>query len=147
MTSQTRSFDWVTARAACSIGSLFEQLKIQLKDDIDTRQSLAKGPPFYYGFKYVAENNTVAALLEGHKLHASVVFRLRNGVIEVLGADEKVLFTAAATLNDEGECRLKVADQELELWQFRKRALEHLFFSIPDEYMRSEENTIYNKNS
>jgi hypothetical protein len=32
------------------------------------------------------------------------------------------------TLNDEGECRLKVGDDELEEWQVLKRALETLFF-------------------
>jgi hypothetical protein len=139
--------NWVSARATCSIGSLFEQLKIQLKSDIDIRQALVKGPPFFFAFRYVAENNTVAALLEGHRLHESVVFRLNDNAIEVMDKDHKLLLTAAATLNDEGECRLKVGDQELELWQFRKRALENLFFSIPEEYMRTEESNIYKQNS
>jgi hypothetical protein len=63
-----------------------------------------------------------------HTLHESMIFRLTNYTIDVLEKDYKPLLTALAMLNDEGECKLKVGDQKLELWQFRKRALENLFF-------------------
>jgi hypothetical protein len=36
-------------------------------------------------------------------------------------------FEATVTLNDEGRCVAKVDDQERELWQLRKMALEKLF--------------------
>jgi hypothetical protein len=35
---------------------------------------------------------------------------------------------ATLTLNDMGECRLKINGQEREFWQFRRTALEDLFF-------------------
>ena len=41
------------------------------------------------------------------------------------GAD-KLMFDATLTLNDKGECRLKIGEKELDFWQFRKLALEDL---------------------
>jgi len=31
-------------------------------------------------------------------------------------------------LNDDGECRLRVKTKQVEFWQFRRMALESLFF-------------------
>jgi hypothetical protein len=39
-----------------------------------------------------------------------------------------IQFTGALTLNNNGECRLRVKDEELEQWQVRRMALEELFF-------------------
>jgi len=136
-------FDWVNARAECSIGLIFEQLKTQVQKDIDARQALSKGPPFYYAFRFKVENDTIIAMIEGHRLHESVTFRLSGNAIEIMGRDGKLLLTGTATLNNDGECRLKVNGDELELWQFRKKALEDLFFTVPDNYMRTEEQRIY----
>ncbi len=136
-------FDWVNARANCSIGLLFEQLKTQVEKDMDTRQALCKGPPYYYAFRFKVENNTIIALIEGHRLHESVTFRLSGNAIEVMGRDGKLSFNGIATLNNDGNCRLRVNGDELELWQFRKKALEDLFFTVPADYMRAEEQRIY----
>lgn len=132
-------FDWVTARANCSIGLLFEQLKVQVEKDIAARQARTQGPPFYYSFRFKFENDAIIALVEGHKIHESVTFRLSNQAIEVMGKDGELLFSATATLNNDGDCRLRVNGEELELWQFRKKALEDLLFVVPAEYMRAEE--------
>jgi len=136
-------FNWVPERAKCSIGLLFEQLKAQVEKDIDARQALSKGPPYYYGFKFKTENDTIIALIEGNRLHESVTFRLSSNAIEVMGRDGKLLFSGTATLNNDGDCRLRVDGDELELWQFRKKALEDLFFTVPADYMRAEERRIY----
>jgi hypothetical protein len=135
-------FDWVNARANCSIGLLFEQLKAQVEKDVDMRQALSKGPPFYYGFRFRVENDTIIAFIEGHRLHESITFRLAGDAIEVMGKDSKVLFSGTATLDNDGDCRLRVNGDELELWQFRKKALEDLFFTVPADYMRAEERRI-----
>lgn len=136
-------FDWVNARAKCSLGLLFEQLKAQVEKDIDARQGLSKGPPYYYGFKFISENDMIIALIEGHRLHKAVTFRLSHNTIEVMGGDGKLLFSGTPTLNNDGDCRLRVNGDELELWQFRKKALEDLFFTVPADYMRTEERRIY----
>jgi hypothetical protein len=136
-------FEWVKARAECSIGLIFEQLKTQVQEDVDARQALREGPPYHYAFKFKVENDTIIALLEGHRLHESVTLRLSENTIEVMGKDGKPLFSGTATLNNDGECRLKVNGEELEFWQFRKKALEDLFFTVPADYMREEERRIY----
>jgi len=136
-------FDWVNACANCSIGLLFEQLNAQVEKDIDARQALSKGPPYSYGFRFRLENNTIIALIEGHRLHESVTFRLSGNAIEVMGRDSQLLFSGTAVLNNDGECRLRVNGEELELWQFRKKALEDLFFTVPADYMNAEERRIY----
>jgi len=57
-----------------------------------------------------------------------VNFNLTEHSIVISDQDGNTIFEAVATLNDEGECRLKVTGQEKELWQVRKMALEELFF-------------------
>jgi hypothetical protein len=136
-------FEWVNARAECSIGLIFEQLKTQVKKDVDARQAQSKGPPFYYGFRFKVENDTIIAMIEGHRLHESVTFRLSGNAIEVFGKDSQPLFSGTATINNDGECRLRVNGEDLELWQLRKKALEDLLFIVPEDYMRSEERRIY----
>jgi hypothetical protein len=42
----------------------------------------------------------------------------------------KTILEGTLSLSDETECRLKVGDKELTFWQFRKRALENLFFNF-----------------
>jgi hypothetical protein len=39
-----------------------------------------------------------------------------------------VLFRASITLTNGGQCKLRVGEEELEQWQFRRMALEKLFF-------------------
>ena len=120
-------FDWVTEYARCSIGALFEKLKLQLQEDVDKRQELrGSGPSYKFVLLHNSEKATV--LIEGNNVHESVVFRLSGRAIEVVDDEGNVRFTATPTLNDEGECRLKINGEEKELWHLRKMALEELFF-------------------
>ena len=72
-------------------------------------------------FRVVAQNGARNSIL------GSVRFVLADDAIEVLHND-LLAFKGVNTLCDDGRCRLKVGDRELDLWQFRKRALEDLFF-------------------
>jgi|ERR1035441_230911 hypothetical protein len=127
----TADFDWVKARSECSLAVIFERLKVQLQQDVETRQSLRGPGPFYeYGFKLVIEGRSVAVVLEGARaLHDSVLFRLTETAIEITDRNGQVTLSATPTVSDDGECRLKVDGQERELWQVRKLALEPMFFS------------------
>jgi len=60
------------------------------------------------------------------------VFALAGKTIQVKNGDREVLFEAGITLNDAGECKLRVDTEEVESWQFRRRALEELFFGTSD---------------
>src|SRR5216683_3617796 len=116
-------FDWVSARSACSLVAIFEQLKMQLQEDVAKRQSLREEIA-HYGFRIVGKDKRLAVVVEGSGIYDSVLFILTDSGIEVADKDGKLRFKATPTLSDDGECRLKVGDQERELWHVRKMALE-----------------------
>jgi hypothetical protein len=121
-------FDWVTARNECSLVAIFEKLKLQLLEDVERRKSQL-GDRAYYGFKVItAGNDRVAVVVEGNSIHSSVSFFLVNGAIEVRDKDGNVRIKATPTLSDDGQCRLRIGDQDRELWHLRKIALEDLLF-------------------
>jgi hypothetical protein len=121
-------FDWVKARSACSLAGIYEKLKMDLQEDVKTRQSLRGENDTYYGVKIVAKDKRTAVVVEGNGIYDSVLFILTDDGIDIADKDGKVRFKATPTLSDDGECRLKVGDQERELWHVRKMALEELFF-------------------
>ena len=75
------------------------------------------------------EGDRFVVLLQGHRgLVDSVTFQHANKKISVFDKHDKTMFEATPSLNDEGECVLKVNDKERHLWQVRKMALENLLF-------------------
>lgn len=73
-----------------------------------------------------------AVTLTGNGIpHRSVSFSLIGEVIVFRDDQKDVSIAAGLTLNDSGECRLKVGSDERESWQFRRAALEDLFFGQP----------------
>lgn len=128
-------FDWVTARANCSLGLMFERLKGEIEEDVKKRQEIRPKTEFgnYYGFRVDMNQSRISVLLEGNGIQRqSIVFYLKKDCIEIVDGSATSKFKATATLCDDGECRLKVNDQERELWQVRKLALEDLFFNVVD---------------
>lgn len=122
-------FDWVTERSSCSPSQVFEKLKLQVIEDVRLRSSL---PPNGLKFAvvkngssfFVTKQNVGELVQPGH----SVKFTLTEDAIEVCGGRGAETFEAAPTLSDDGKCRLKINEQEHQFWQFRRRALEALFF-------------------
>ncbi len=85
----------------------------------------------HYAFKFVVTNEReFSALVMGHKIHHAVIFSLSLPSQSIQVRDDKdiLIFDATTTINDDGECRLKIKGQERELWQVRKIALEGLLF-------------------
>jgi hypothetical protein len=68
-------------------------------------------------------------MVRGERLRETVTFDIQDKHIVAL-RDDKVFLRGKVTLCDDGKCRIKADGQELELWQFRKRALEALFFEF-----------------
>jgi hypothetical protein len=120
-------FDWVTELSRCSIGSVFEQLKIQVEYDVNIRTALRpdKCP---YGFTMVAHESTFSVVFKQQNIYRAVSFVMRDDLIVVRDHNNEEMLQASLTINDKGECRLKVKGEERELWQFRRMALEDLFF-------------------
>jgi hypothetical protein len=134
------SFGWVDRRADCSLFAVFSELKMGVKNDIEARakQGPKQAPdqPVRFRFKPDENNeNRFSVLREGHQLAASVEFGCDAKGIYASDGTGKDLVRGTVTLNDEGDCRLKVADAsggiaEVTCWQFRRRALEELFFGF-----------------
>lgn len=116
-------FDWVTARHACSLTAIFELLKTAAEQDVARRLALRDAPPLAFR----AQDRVFIVYTGDDEDRRVVKFRLTARAIAV-SANDAPLFEGAPTLSDDGHCRLKVGEAELELWQFRKRALEGLLF-------------------
>jgi hypothetical protein len=122
-------FDWVTARASCSIGSVFEHLRDETKADVAVISKLLELNGYKANFTFESEQESfmVSRATNGKSDFASVKFSRKEKAITV-SKSGTVFLAATLTINNERQCRLVVNGQELEEWQFRKLALEQIFF-------------------
>jgi hypothetical protein len=134
MSQEDHDFNWVEARSRCSAAKVFHEIRLGIDGDVKTRNAERPNPPRYV-FDTAIKDNTVVVMVTGIgdmaealQFPQSVTLRLTEAGISVYDKNNKHLWDATLTLNDDGECRLKVNGQELEFWQFRRRALEDLFF-------------------
>lgn len=127
-------FNWVTARAKCSPFEVFTILKRDVEIDVDTRNKLRK-PSDGVRFALNAGRDSFTVLLEGNQINHSVDFKCDTNGITVNENGEKKL-QASLTLSNDGECKLRTRrvhedeEEDLSFWQFRKEALEDLFFFL-----------------
>lgn len=128
------NLDWVTVRGQCSVAHVFKELELGVREDIAKAQSLV-GPHEEIRFSLAkAVTNRFAAVRVDDPITSisqSVYFVCKRSSIEVHedgSVGEELRMTATLTLTNEGHCKLKVGDQELFQWQFRRMALEGLFF-------------------
>jgi hypothetical protein len=119
--------DWVTRRSGCALPKIFKALRLEVEEDVKTRNALRpNNSPYKFS---VAENGgDFTVLLEAKDVHRSVVFSLAEHAILVRDDQSNPMFDVTATFSDEGECRLKVNAEERDLWQVRRMALEDLLF-------------------
>jgi hypothetical protein len=120
-------FDWVTARSSCSLPNIFKALRLEVQEDVKTRNALRPdNSPYEFS---VAENgDELTVLLSAKDVRKSVIFSLGEHAISVRDDKGTKILEVTLTFNDAGECKLHVHDKELELWQVRRRALEELLF-------------------
>jgi hypothetical protein len=124
-------FDWVKARTECSPDIVFERLRMSAKSDAHSRTQTLLEKNANYGFVVTSHGSTFSVVLQGNGLHRAIVFTKTAEGVDVIDEQDRPLLKATLTLSNECECRLKVSDTELDLWQFRKMALEEFFFSNP----------------
>jgi hypothetical protein len=123
----TSKFDWVTARSLCSLPNVFKELRLEVEEDVKTRNALRpNNSP--YEFRVVENGESFTVILEAKDVHRSVVFSLAEHAILVRDHKGKEIFAVTLTFNDAGECRLNATEKELDLWQVRRMALEDLLF-------------------
>jgi hypothetical protein len=121
------NFDWVKARSVCSLGAMFDKLKMQVKTDVEARKALLPEHNFYSFSFLPGDVDWFAVRVEGASAQDSLRFELRDDNISASNR-EAAIFTATVTLCDDGECRFKIGAQEYDSWQIRKMALEDFFF-------------------
>lgn len=121
--------DWVTARANCSLFEVFHQLRKSVEDDVAARVKLLGEGVVNMTFKMREDGDpkNFGVLRFSHDGPDSVDFQCSESAILVKDSSGKVKIEARLTLNDEGQCRLKIQNKEIESWQFRRRALEDFF--------------------
>ena len=133
MSTIPQELNWVEKRAACTSDTIFPQLVNGIKEDIKARNAISSGTTF------AAElTNNKSALVIGEigtwaREERVRIFPLGNK-IEVRDEIKAAKFSAEVFLNDEGRCKLRLeGGVELEQWQFRRMALESLFFGIKEQ--------------
>jgi hypothetical protein len=120
-------FDWVTERSSCSLPKVFKALRLQVEEDVKTRNAL-RPDNSPYEFSVVEKGDDFTVLLKAKDVAISVMFSLAEH--EILVRDDKgaQMFAVTLTFSDEGKCKLHANQQERELWQVRRMALEELMF-------------------
>jgi len=119
--------DWVTALSLCSLPNVFKELRLQVEEDVKTRNAL-RPDNSPYEFSVTENGDEFTVLLEAAEVRRSVIFSLAEHAISVRDSRGEKMFDVTLTFNDEGECRLNVQEKERELWQVRRMALEELLF-------------------
>lgn len=126
--AKNHNFDWVTVRHECSLGLMFIRLRQGAETDVATRDRIEETGKKQYRFRLENQGRTFVVYREGPSFKA-IEFSIDDKEIAALSThDKSVDLRATLTLNDDGDCKLLVNADELYEWQFRKRALERLFF-------------------
>jgi hypothetical protein len=124
---EKQKFDWVTQRSSCSLPNVFKELRVQIEQDIKTRNSLRpNNAP--YEFSLADKDAGFRVLLKSKDLEMAVTFALAEHAILVRDDKGVEMFQITLTFNDFGECQLNVNGQERNYWQVRRMALEDLMF-------------------
>ena len=124
-------FDWVTERSACTLPKIFAALRQGVEEDVKSRNGLRpKLAP--YEFSVAEDIDEFKVVLKAKDVQQSVSFKLEEHLISVWNDSEKdkvgPMLQVTLTFNDKGECKLHANEQERELWQVRRMALEELMF-------------------
>jgi hypothetical protein len=125
--SQVSSFDWVTERSSCSLPKVFNVLRLQVEEDVKTRNALR---PNYspYEFSLIEDTEEFKVLLKAKELQQAVTFSLGDRAIQVHDGQDNKMFEVTASFDDTGKCRLQVNAEDRDFWQVRRMALEDLMF-------------------
>ena len=124
---EKNQFDWVTQRSSCTLPNIFKELRLQIEQDVKTRNALR---PNYapYEFSVADTDGGFRVFLKAKDLQMAVTFSLGDRAILVSDDKGIQIFEVTLTFNGEGECKLNVNGEEREFWQVRRLALEELMF-------------------
>jgi hypothetical protein len=123
-----QELNWVEKRAACNIAEMFDKLCLEIQDDI-----IAINAVKYKEFYFKQDSLSDGSIVIGQPKRTPRV-TVMIGIVEqkIMVQDQATpdRWSVSVGLNDEGRCVLKLeGGSELETWQFRKKALDALFFA------------------
>ena len=123
------AFDWVEARANCTIAVVFEQLAKDAQGDLERHKALNPGPTQSLRFDTCNED---IFYVERYRNHRVVFTKERERICIIRWAysgDPTPLMVLRVHMGDDGKCRLIDEDQnEWKPWQVRRKALEETLF-------------------
>lgn len=125
-------FNWVQACHDCgSIAAAAVRLYAEVEADVETRKTLREERgETAITFRLDGNATDFTVISERVQEYRGARFQVLDRTIVVSDAfTKKILMRATPTLDDEGNCKLKVGVLELEFWQFRRRALHNIFFA------------------
>jgi len=131
MVTIPQELNWVEKRAACTIAKMFNQLCDGIMVDVailNTVMSLGIDDRFLANTLSDGMAMAVGQPNRMPRFLTHIVVEGNRIVVRHQPAREQEWFVTVG-LNDQGRCILRLTDNtELEQWQFRKKALESLFF-------------------
>jgi hypothetical protein len=122
----TSHFDWVKTLFSCSSLKTFAELKMQIKNDVESRNAL-KSQYAAYSYNCAENGNCITVLIERTGDSRSATFTLTEKGILVKNERGEPILEAVLTLDDNGQCKPKINGKSYEFWQMRMMALEELF--------------------
>jgi hypothetical protein len=127
MNQNMAAFDWVTALDECSPAKVFEMLRLQVEEDVKTRNRLmSEHGRASHEFATSANGGKFSVFINRTNDHRSVMFKLTDKGIAFTDCNGKET-QASLTLSDKGECVAKIGNKECEFWRLRMMALADLF--------------------
>ena len=89
-------FDWVTERSLCSLPKVFKDLRLQVEEDVKTRNAL-RPDNSPYEFSVAGNGSDFTVLLESKDVHRSVIFSLSDHAILVRDDKGSQMFDVTLT--------------------------------------------------
>ena len=120
-------FDWVAARSACTLPKVFRQLMAEVEEDVKERNAL-RPDNSPYEFSIEEKGPQFSVILQAADFRRAITFCFEDHAITVVDASGNQMFEVTVLFTDDGKCRLKAKEENRELWQVRRMALEDLLF-------------------
>ena len=128
-----QELNWVEKRAACTIARVFNELCDGIMSDVAAINK-ALGPNSLFSADMHSDGSTIFVGQPGRIPRRRVNVGTGHDHIVVVQEWNREQWSASIGLNNEGRCILRLDDgTELEQWQFRKKALEDLFFGDKEQ--------------
>lgn len=118
-------FDWVEARAACTVAEVFEQLRMDVESDVEAANVARK---LESGTKFIFKSSEAGNAFAAAAYWGRVQFVRHVDHIEIQDEVGNQKLTVTLTLSNTGRCKLKIEQEDMEQWQVRRMALEGLLF-------------------